>query len=290
MLGISVMDLRRIAAGASSRYKTMRKRKRSGGRRLIAEPDEDLKTLQRSVLHRVLRPLPGALQDQMRESRSAVVNAKSHRRFRNTSVLDIKDAFPSVCRDAVFSALRREGFTQDAAKVLCQLCTLGDSLPQGAPTSGVLLGIVLSPLDREVVRRFGRKGIHYTRYADNITVSGPSDLSIVEKLVERQLRCADLRLNVSKTARKAPGVPVVITGVETSGGARVPADKMIGYASRLATASTLDHDGLDNQVRGIVAWAREVNIGQAKALWRAAVPIGSPLRTRLRRKGKPRSS
>lgn len=288
LVGRSVMELRSIAEGAATRYETTSRKKRSGGYRRIDKPDSLLMELQRVLLHQLLRRLPGGAQDQTREARSSVANAKSHRRFRNTSVLDIKDAFPSVRRDVVFEALRREGLTRDAAAVVCKLCTRSDSLPQGAPTSGALLGIVLSPLDREVVRRFGRKGVHYTRYADNLTISGASDLSEVERLIERQLRVADLHLNAAKTARKAPGIPVLITGVETSTAARVPVGKMREYVDRLSVAAATDLTEFDNEARGILAWTRHVNIGQAKALWREAVPTESPLRKRLRKKNRRR--
>lgn len=56
----------------------------------------------------------------------------------------------------------------------------------------------------------------------------------------------------------------------------------------LLRTDTTDLTEFDNEARGILAWTRHVNIGQAKALWREAVPTESPLRKRLRKKNRRR--
>jgi RNA-directed DNA polymerase len=45
-------------------------------------------------------------------------------------------------------------------------------LPQGAPTSPMLANLVCAALDTEIQKIASREGLVYTRYADDMTLSG----------------------------------------------------------------------------------------------------------------------
>ena len=60
---------------------------------------------------------------------------------------------------------------QLAAKALAQICCYRGVLPQGAPTSPVVSNMVCGPLDIELRRFAAKHHCHYTRYADDISLS-----------------------------------------------------------------------------------------------------------------------
>jgi hypothetical protein len=279
---LPLLRLRGVAEVAASSYRTKFQPKPSGGRRLIAAPSDELKVVQRRILDSVLYRLPSVARGDSVFGRNSVRNAKSHRGYRHTTSLDVKDAFPSVRRKCVFDALRREGFSNDAATLLCKLCLLNESLPQGAPTSAALLGLVIQPIHARLIERFGKTGLHYTRYADNLTISGPGELGAAERAVVRELRLVGLKINLEKTQRGGRTLPVVITGVETGRAAKVPPHKMEEFRGRLAEVVGKDGDSEISVVGGILSWVRQVNEREARRLYTEAVPKGSAMRVALR--------
>ncbi|MFX7764403.1 reverse transcriptase domain-containing protein, partial [Acinetobacter baumannii] len=50
-------------------------------------------------------------------------------------------------------------------------------LPQGAPTSPALSNLVARKLDKRLAGFARKMGLNYTRYADDLTFSGPAELS-----------------------------------------------------------------------------------------------------------------
>ncbi|MHB1097853.1 MAG: reverse transcriptase domain-containing protein [Gemmatimonadaceae bacterium] len=284
LVGLPLKTLSELAEGAPDGYRQERRRKESGGYRVIDAPNDSLKQVQRLLLSRVLVRLPPLWRSDSLRPRSAVRNAKLHRGQRHITALDIASAFPSVGRERVFAALCREGFTRNAAALVCKLCTLRGCLPQGAPTSPALMSLVLAPMDEQVHRAFLRRGIRYTRYADNISISGADDLGPVERFVETQLDRLGLHLNPNKTSRGGRDVPVRITGADVSLSVRVPASRVEAYRARvvadLRRETPVDVAG----IRGVLSWMRSVNERQVRQFYSANVPNDSPLRKALKRK------
>ena len=66
------------------------------------------------------------------------------------------------------------GWNVEAANVLCRICTHEGHLPQGAPTSPAISNLVCRKLDARLSALAKRRGGHYTRYADDITISLPA--------------------------------------------------------------------------------------------------------------------
>jgi len=89
--------------------------------------------------------------------------------------LDLKDFFPSTSRERVRQYFRCIGWNRPAAAILTRLCIHRDGLPQGAPTSPRLSNLVNFRLDRRLAGMARKLGIAYTRYADDITLSFPTD-------------------------------------------------------------------------------------------------------------------
>jgi uncharacterized protein (TIGR03067 family) len=150
--------------------------KRAGGRRRLCAPREDLKTLQRHILHRLLRRLkvhPAATG--FERGQSIVTHARRHARRAVVVRLDVKDFFPSTAASRVYDYLRAIGWNRPAARLLTRLCTHRGGLPQGAPTSPRLSNLVNFRLDARLAALARRFEAIYSRYADDITLSFATD-------------------------------------------------------------------------------------------------------------------
>ena len=88
------------------------------------------------------------------------------------------------------------------AKKVLTSTTLNGILPQGSPTSGYIANAYLTSFDKKMLEFCVNKSLSYSRYSDDITVSGSkSDLisQQVIKFVQHQLYKKSLKLKKSKT-------------------------------------------------------------------------------------------
>jgi hypothetical protein len=153
-------------------YKTFQIPKRRGGLRTIEAPDDRLKTVQRLILRRLLRGLHAHPAAQgFERGHSIVTNALPHVGKEAVIRLDLVDFFPSITSDRVKAYFRFIGYDDEASDLLTRLCTYKGSLPQGAPTSPRLSNLLNYRLDTRLYALAQRRGLSYTRYADDITIS-----------------------------------------------------------------------------------------------------------------------
>jgi hypothetical protein len=156
-------------------YNTFTLPKRRGGTRTIEAPTEKLKTLQRRILHRVLKKLkPHSAATGFLMGRSIVDNARPHVGQGVVINLDLADFFPNITAAQVEQAWRARGWNAEAARVLARICTSDGHLPQGAPTSPALSNLVCYRMDARLTALAKRFDGAYTRYADDLTFSFPA--------------------------------------------------------------------------------------------------------------------
>ncbi len=168
-LGVDLGELSRVEIA----YTVFQIPKRTGGLRSIHAPIRPLKTIQRRILHRLLRRLrahPNATG--FERGHSIVTNALPHAGKDVVIRLDLVDFFASTSAERVNRYFRFIGYDPAAADLLTRLCTHNGCLPQGAPTSPRLSNLVNYRLDARLVALADRRGLSYTRYADDITLSG----------------------------------------------------------------------------------------------------------------------
>jgi len=187
------------------RYKISRpnsKRKRE-----ICEPISELKEFQ-GYLKEELDNVPlSEYAHGFVTGRSPVTNAMCHRGQRYVLNLDIKDFFPSISKEKLMSKLRciflGTNFDPVVLDWIEELCFLDGGLPQGAPSSPVLSNIYLLDFDYELAGYISGYGFNYSRYVDDITISGDDavkqNAGLVVGLVSRLLGREELRLNNKKT-------------------------------------------------------------------------------------------
>jgi uncharacterized protein (TIGR03067 family) len=167
-LGLSAGQLQ----GVDVSYRLRPIPKRSGGQRVLAIPNDELKSLQRRLLRRLLKRLrchPAAKGFQPGES--IVSNALPHAGQAVVVRLDVHNFFQATTARRVYGYFRRIGWNRPAARLVTRLCTHQGGLPQGAPTSPRLSNLVNYRLDSRIAAMAHKLQARYTRYADDITLS-----------------------------------------------------------------------------------------------------------------------
>ena len=171
-LGVPAAELRAFRPG----YTTFTIAKRSGGRRTITAPDPATKALQRRILLRLLARLPAhPAVHGFERGRSIVTNAAVHVDPAVLVKLDVEDFFGRTRTARIRRYWRVIGWDREAAAVLTRLTTHQGGLPQGAPTSPRLANLVNVRLDARLAGIARIRGAVYSRYADDLAFSFPTD-------------------------------------------------------------------------------------------------------------------
>jgi RNA-directed DNA polymerase len=223
-LGVDESALRALAP----RYRPFAIRKRSGAERIIDEPEESLKRVQRLVLRRLLgrlRAHPAA--HGFERGRSIVTAALPHTRRAVVLRLDVQEFFPSTKAERINSYFRRIGWGTEAAALLTKLCTHRGGLPQGAPTSPRLSNLVNFRLDARLAALGRAHGASYTRYADDMTFSFDADehepIVTVIRMTKHALDEEGYRLHTDRKLRVLrPHMRQTVAGLVVNERARLP--------------------------------------------------------------------
>lgn len=110
------------------------------------------------------------------KGRSHITAAKVHLGSEWVISADIENCFPSTTAGNVRAALTKLGYqTGDSLNVLTPLLCYGTRLSQGAPTSPVISNIALDSVDSQLTAYAAQFGLRFTRYADDIVISGRND-------------------------------------------------------------------------------------------------------------------
>jgi RNA-directed DNA polymerase len=187
-------DLEDIVENIDTYYREKIQRKR-GKERTLLIPNRKLKRVQRRLARRVLGPLPVHPAAYCHRGRGVVLAAERHARHRYLLKLDIADFFPSVNPDRVQRCLVALGGSSRISRLLTGLTTFRGHLPQGAPSSVAVGNLVLLPLDRRLGELCRRMGLAYTRYVDDIAISGGARVERIERTVRKIVADEGFMLN-----------------------------------------------------------------------------------------------
>jgi hypothetical protein len=143
-----------------------------GKRRELLVPAAELKQVQTRLYRGVLRPLKPHPAAACVRGRGVLWTVNKHARRPALLHEDIADFYPNVRRDRVMAEIRRVGASYEAGDLFSRLVTVFDQLPQGAPTSTAVGDLVLFRLDRRLYRLADSVGLTYTRYVDDLAISG----------------------------------------------------------------------------------------------------------------------
>ena len=209
-----------------NRYKTFEIRKKSGGLREINAPCYQLGILLyiTNILFKSLYT-PHTCVTGFTEGKSVVNNAQMHVNHHYVFNIDLQNFFPSIPQARVWARLQCPpfNFTQEIANVVAGLCCHWNAnktkcvLPQGAATSPLLTNAICDTLDRRMRGVAKRFGLHYSRYADDMTFSsmhnvyqeGSEFRNEIQRIIDEQ----GFKMNEKKTRLLREGERQEVTGL-----------------------------------------------------------------------------
>lgn len=214
------------------RYRHFSIPKKSGGQRNIAAPSRGLSHLLYYVnimLKAIYRPSDYAMG--FVEGRNVVDNASRHIGQNCVFNTDLENFFPSIAQPRVWKRFQLPpfNFNKQVASILAGLCCIREKhvdgkltyiLPQGAPTSPLITNAICDNLDRRLSGLAHRFGLHYSRYADDLTFSSMHNVyqengefqTELKRIIEGQ----GFRMNIGKTRLQKLGERQVVTGLTVS--------------------------------------------------------------------------
>jgi RNA-directed DNA polymerase len=286
ILGVSRWELEAIAADHTSNVKLMQildVRKLSdptkkASRDIISIRGEYRRIqirLQSRLFRKRLHPSPWSHGGIPR--RSAVSNARIHLGQRFALKLDVKDFFLSLNSRRVFSFfLIEQKCSPPVASLLTRLCTYEFHLAIGLITSPILADQIFMSCDRRIANLCQEFGLRYSRFVDDLTVSGPYDprTRSIDKRIEDILWSNALKTNRKKAKLDWVGEEIVVTGVRINRSRLdVPTDYLSELEKSLAAHAALgrgaDFDGLfysSSQLLGRTLHACRLNPSRRRAL------------------------
>lgn len=268
-------------------YRAVTIPKGTDAHRLLEIPKPRLREMQRRLLRRIVdRIEPHDAAHGFRRGRSVHTFADPHRQQDVVIRLDVRDFFPTITFARIRGVFSACGYPDPVAAVLAGICTTslpvdearrlpwrtatdlrGRHLPQGAPTSPALANLVARGVDRRVAGLARARGLAYTRYADDLALSGPSttDVSTVIATVERILRQEGFTPHEAKTRVRRSHRRQSMTGLVVNVAPRVTrveydALRALLHNCRRTGAAAQNHAGVPDfraHVLGRIAWAGE---------------------------------
>ncbi|MCA9278420.1 MAG: RNA-directed DNA polymerase [Phycisphaeraceae bacterium] len=180
-VGVELSPLSDTINRASTMYSCFEIKKPNGGSRTIRPPNKVLRTLQHNILRelqsmvRYPRWMMGGI-----PRRSIFLHAGPHVAKRMVATFDVKSFYPSTNSCLVRSVLERLGFSGEALDAMVQILIKDDELPQGGPASGLIANLALEPADRRIDAICRKHDLRFTRYVDDIAISGEHDLRVYQ--------------------------------------------------------------------------------------------------------------
>ncbi len=192
---LSRRELERILESRLSEYREVPLTTTSGKTRILHVPSHRLKLAQTRTLRWLVRRVAPHPCSACVKGRGTHWAYSRHARHPSMIRLDISNFFPSVSEDTVRGRLARLGASEQVANTLVRLVTLPEGLPQGAPTSVAVADMVLFPLDERLAGMAEKHGFTYSRYVDDLTVSGGQRVRGFERLTRRIVAEMGWKLN-----------------------------------------------------------------------------------------------
>lgn len=198
-------------------------KKKKGGYRKIDAPCKDLKKVQRWILDYILYSvsLPENVHGFVPE-RSIFSNAEQHTNQDLVVGIDIKDFFPTITKKRVFGLFKSLGYTSMISSYLSEICTFESVLPQGSPSSPMIANLICRNLDNKLSKFCDKKGYIYTRYADDITISGENTIPKYIHIIFSIIHQEGFDVNADKTRVLSRGSRQKVTGLVVNDKVSIP--------------------------------------------------------------------
>lgn len=197
--------------------------KKDGSFRETYDVGKELKELHSKIVKKFFAPInfPNYLQGGIRK-RDYITNAKQHLKSHILINEDISNFFPSITKSLVHQIwVGFFRFSHEVAKCLSEITTFKGALVQGSKVSSYICNLVLWKRELKLVKEFEKKGLVYTRFVDDITISSKKPLSYKEKSeiigkVYGLLKSINVKPNRKKHAVMQKGNRQTVTQINTS--------------------------------------------------------------------------
>jgi RNA-directed DNA polymerase len=173
LLGVSKAKLCRIADVAPTLYRPGHLVRAHKSPRPIHVPVHELAFVQQRILERIFSSFqPHECSYGGVKGRTAEDNARQHLQNAYILKIDVRKFYPHVHHRWVHALFeQRLECIPPVASTLRRLLTLNSGLPQGTCTSPALADQILRPLDTRLHNALSRRGLIYTRWVDDMTIS-----------------------------------------------------------------------------------------------------------------------
>jgi hypothetical protein len=297
---------RREPAGHLHLYRRFWRARPGRAPRLVKVPTPRLRSVQRVLLDTVLAPIPAhPAAHGFVPGRSVLTSARQHVGAEVVLTMDLAAFFAGVGPGRVFATLRTAGYPEPVAHLLTGLCTTRATrddlatmpsggteaardhvraalsrphLPQGAPTSPQLANLAALGLDRRLTGLATAAGATYTRYADDLTFSGPRGTAALRHRVAAIAADEGFAVQPTKTRVRGRGARQTVTGVVVNDRLSLPRSQLDALRAQLTNAARRgpspadlaafggDHHALRRHLAGRVAWVTQVHPGRGAQL------------------------
>lgn len=271
ILHVTPGEIDNLIARIHKFYRIKSEPKPNGGQRIFHIPQGRLRLIQDTIKDHVLRGarfpeyLHGGIKD-----KSVGTNARNHSHKSAVLALDIRHFFPSITPNRVVGVFERLGYAGEAARILTRLTTYKHQLPQGPPTSPAIANLCIPRAD---ARLNGLARVHrfdYSRYMDDMTVSGPKRLAKFRRLAARILEEEGFAVKQGPKGKlMLQNESQRITNLGLNFGLNVPRERrqeVLKDTVRILKAGL----PLDDKARGKLGWVNSTNRRVGVRLVRAA--------------------
>ncbi|EAQ9952492.1 TPA: retron St85 family RNA-directed DNA polymerase [Salmonella enterica] len=250
-------------------YHRVEMKKKTGGIRHIESPLRELKAIQRWVLRTILDKLsPSVYAKGFVRGKSILDNAKPHEGNQYVLNLDLQDFFTNVKASHVYTLFKNIGYNNNIAFILTSFCTKGGYLPQGAPTSPALSNLVCLRLDHRISTYCKKRALTYTRYADDLCISG-NKILILQKasyLIKDIICNEGFIINSKKEKFLGPKVRREVTGLTVMPKITISKKNYCIYRKRIYD---LVRNNIPNKyeiIEGILSFVKSIDKDKEKKL------------------------
>ena len=212
LLRIDMAQMRHLT-GRQHLYSHFPVPKKDGSSRLVDNPRDELKRVQRRIAKYLGRIAPPDILYCPVKGRSYIDNARQHRGHRVIHSLDVQKYFPSTKSRRVYWFFHRVMLCPtDVAAVLTKIACCDDCLPTGSPLSPIMAYFAHLDVWEKVAAIAKANGCVLTIWIDDITISGPKVPTTVVWRIKQAIYAGGLCYHKEKRAvdRRAEVTGVVI--------------------------------------------------------------------------------
>ncbi|EAT5390740.1 RNA-directed DNA polymerase, partial [Salmonella enterica] len=152
--------------------------------------------------------------------------------------------------------------------ILTSFCTKGGYLPQGAPTSPALSNLVCLRLDHRISTYCKKRALTYTRYADDLCISG-NKILILQKasyLIKDIICDEGFIINSKKEKFLGPKVRREVTGLTVTPRITISKRDYCIYRKRIYDLVRNEIPNKNEIIAGVLSFVRSIDKDKGRKL------------------------